>query len=518
MRLRTVRLIQYKRFDNLLIDLGEYPKKVIALVGPNGSGKSSVFDAFEQVLSNTIGFQEDLPPSYHSKSWFDATAPVKTYDRGAAIQIRAVDGSSPNGDTAFYVRSPYRYTPNLRVDSITQRPDIVRSEPRPGSTARIDRRMQGNYERLLGQLLAAYQNGKLTGEQLREQLIGKINVRLARVLDIQISNLGDVTAGNGQLYFEKGTSKDFPFENLSAGEKEVVDLLVDLQVKVPTYKDTVFAIDEPELHLNAAIQRKLLKEIVDLIPDSCQLWVATHSIGFLRALQQDLRGNSQVLDFTSGDFFTGTKTIHPIAGTRADWTRIFATALEDLTGLIAPETIVYCEGKELPGAGGGEEGLDAEVYNTIFAADADTLFVSSGGGGSQARNAAIGLKVLSKAFDSVKLRVLKDRDEATDADRNAFLAKSDANRMLVRREIENYLFDPEILKAYVSAAQGTWDQAAYDALVADIVRQDLKAGQTLQELATLCGFNGTVRDFKVELSSHIVAGTVSYADLRSAIW
>ena len=35
----------YKRFHNLTIDLGNDPKRIIALVGPNGCGKSSVFDA-----------------------------------------------------------------------------------------------------------------------------------------------------------------------------------------------------------------------------------------------------------------------------------------------------------------------------------------------------------------------------------------------------------------------------------------------------------------------------------------
>ncbi len=50
MRINTVKMTGFKRFDDLTIDLGQQPKKIVAMVGPNGCGKSSVFDAFEQEL------------------------------------------------------------------------------------------------------------------------------------------------------------------------------------------------------------------------------------------------------------------------------------------------------------------------------------------------------------------------------------------------------------------------------------------------------------------------------------
>jgi len=48
MRIKNIRLKEFKRFDDLTIELGDNPKKIIALVGPNGCGKSSIFDAFEE--------------------------------------------------------------------------------------------------------------------------------------------------------------------------------------------------------------------------------------------------------------------------------------------------------------------------------------------------------------------------------------------------------------------------------------------------------------------------------------
>ena len=44
MRIKRITLKEYKRFKSLTIDLGDEPKRIIALVGPNGCGKSSIFD------------------------------------------------------------------------------------------------------------------------------------------------------------------------------------------------------------------------------------------------------------------------------------------------------------------------------------------------------------------------------------------------------------------------------------------------------------------------------------------
>lgn len=45
MKIKKIHLNKYKRFHNLTIDLGDNPRRIVALVGPNGCGKSSIFDA-----------------------------------------------------------------------------------------------------------------------------------------------------------------------------------------------------------------------------------------------------------------------------------------------------------------------------------------------------------------------------------------------------------------------------------------------------------------------------------------
>jgi hypothetical protein len=323
-------------------------------------------------------------------------------------------------------------------------------------------------------------------------------------------------AGKGSLYFEKGLAKSFPYENLSAGEKEVIDLILDLYVKKTTYANSVICIDEPELHLNTAIQRRMLRELEKLVPENSQLWVATHSIGFLRALQEDLWSKTAVIDFTSTDF-DASAVLKPIAGTRSDWTRIFATALEDMTGLLAPKRIVYCEGQATPSRTGAEQGLDASVYNVVFeATHPDTLFVSSGGGGAVLKNAALALNVLRKALGGVGLFLLKDQDQMSDADRLSFLAKDPMHRMLLRHEIENYLFDKEVLKAFCAVKGTTFDEPRYDGLVQSIRTDDLKSVQ--QKIQVACEASGDIIDFKIDLAKVISPSMAIYTELETAIF
>jgi hypothetical protein len=519
MRLQEIRLLKFKRFDNLTIDLGATPSKLVAMVGPNGCGKSSVFDAFEQILQEHVGANSSMAPWYYSKTWFASENPEQSYEKNQAIKLKAADGRTAFEPKSFHVRSAYRFTPSLNVGAIQSKGDVLVDPARPGHSSNLDQRLQNNYERMHGRLISAFYKGEKTGKDIREELIGEINRRLKKVLDIQISSLGNVVDGKGQLYFEKSGSKDFPFENLSSGEKEVVDMLIDLEIKRHFFNDTVYCIDEPELHLNTAIQRNLLKELADLVPDNCQLWVATHSIGFLRALQQDLADQAQILDFSETDYFTGTKTIRPIKPNRDSWKRIFSTALEDLTGLLAPKTMIYCEGRFDPTASNQEQGFDAVVYNEIFEEEfPDVLFISSGGGEEPKRYSGIALKILSKAFDDVELRLLKDRDGVPDADRQTFLAASPGNRMLERREIENYLLDAEILERYCAAHGRTLDRTRYGSLMHDIAVDDLKKGQIIQQLSQLCAHVGDIASFKRSLPAFVTKETGVYSDLKRCIF
>ncbi|MCB0273082.1 MAG: hypothetical protein KDD46_08710, partial [Bdellovibrionales bacterium] len=93
--------------------------------------------------------------------------------------------------------------------------------------------------------------------------------------------------------------------------------------------------------------------------------------------------------------------------------------------------------------------------------------------------------VLNKAFDDVDILLLKDKDiwpdgkPTTDEERGEWLEKHKNGRMLKRKEIENYLFDYEIiLKAYPNT-----NEEDYKEIIKDIDSEDVKKkGSMLLEL------------------------------------
>lgn len=533
MKLKKLTLRKYKRFHDLTIDLGEEPKRMVAFVGPNGCGKSSVFDA---LLYHACAYGDYIGNSGHKDYKYHSLEQKPSYNY-KAINIKFVEGSYEDvhkkkqkeglAKTIFSFRSSFRYNANLRIKESKAVSELTNNDFGASVSSDIDQRMEQNYRRLNIKYNKFLNDKDCRPSEAKEYIIGELNDAIANCLDMTIDNLGNIESDEGTLYFiKKDTEVPFEYNLLSAGEKEVVDILLDLYLRKDEYVASVYIIDEPELHLNTAIQRKLLVEINKMIPENCQILIATHSIGFLRALQDEFNDISQIIEFKAeNDWSSKAYVLQPMVKSRYNWQQLFYTALDDLTGLIAPKRIVYCEGRAEPKIGGVERGLDAIVYNNIFNEKyPETLFVSSGGNTELDQRSAIAIAILTKVFNDVEILVLKDMDMMsgkipTDEDRKNYLANNPSNhRVLNRFEIENYLYDKEVLKKYCQQENLSFNEEEYDNLVSDIRQQQVK--DRTGKIKSICGIDKNLNGekFKKNLSTIISSDMEIYPELEEVVF
>lgn len=346
------------------------------------------------------------------------------------------------------------------------------------------------------------------------ELIGKISNAMKKVFrDLTLEGTGNPLY-DGQFYFTKGSSQHFPYKNLSSGEKGAFDILLDLLIKTQDFNKTVIGIDEPELHMHSGLQRSLLKEIYELIPSECQLWLATHSIGFIRGSVELLRqhpGKVVLLDFTSLDF-DQPQILKPIVPTPLKIREIFSVAIDDLSDMVVPSRIVICEGSLAVLADAAKKEFDARIYNSIFSTE-DVLFISGNSKTTAQKSAELLFKIVAQAGSIRGISSIVDRDDLTLEKIKAFQQTNPSQKFLGRKTIENYLLDSEIIDKYCDL--NGLDKTKITSRLIDPINEDAKAKQSA--IMQQCGFKGNTDDFKIELAKYITPDTATFTQLKKDI-
>ena len=340
MHVKDLKLNNFKAFSDLTIQLPSNPALVM-LCGPNGSGKSSLLDALSTWRNRNRWGVGD--PDFFRRGG----------DRGPAVEAQVQldfhEGEPQEPTASIYIRTAQRITVEF-INHNLQRLDAAKDQPGPARSIDLDDRVAENFQRLVTQSIDALwdptERERQAGE-IVDSFVGAISDPLQRLLP-GLSFVGpDKPMEQGSTFrFSKDGLERYGYKQLSGGEKAVFDLLLDTVLKRHEFPNAVWCIDEPELHVNPNIQGQLLQEVFDLLPDTAQLWVCTHSAGMLAQARQIYAENPDSVAFLDLGVVDPKESVvvQPTTPDRPFWRRQFEVALGDLATLLAPSRVVLCEG------------------------------------------------------------------------------------------------------------------------------------------------------------------------------
>jgi len=540
MKLASARIRDFKRFTDLTITDLPASARLVVLVGPNGAGKTSLFEAFNYWVS-IARERYSFDPLYHAKTGANSVAnwsemlqriQLTFHDAEMNPQTRGKEALK-----AFYLRSAYRHEADFTVDQLNRADDILLDSRRPGTLITGEARVSDNYQRIVSASVEALfdpSNKSVAAGAIVERLVGRVRDGIGRVFEgLKLDGPGRPMQG-GTFFFTKGSSAGYHYKNLSGGEKAAFDLLLDFIVKSEAFDNTIFCIDEPELHMHTKLQGKLLEELLVQLPERCQLWLSTHSIGMTRRAMEMHRAKPDeivFLDFGAFDF-DDPSVMKPAVINRAFWKKMFAVALDDLSELVAPNDIVFCEGRREGAGPNRNPTFDAAVYRTIFGArHPDTEFVPLGGTIEIEKDALLLTTVLTRMLPSIRTWKVFDRDDRSGTEIAELAAAG--TRVLGRRDLESYLWDDEILSELAASAGHPSEAARLIAeksrLIATLPSRgmpvdDIKAisGPLYNECKkrlqlTQCG-NNAVDFARITLAPLVKPGTATYAELEACVF
>jgi len=474
MRITKVELKNFKRFTDLTIDGIPADTRLALLIGSNGSGKSSVFDAFEytnklyqprhkgqisanlqlQIRNDYSNLSQKLKAKFRKFSAqgdtdvkITATLPAR-YEDGSDLddmRYNSFTGQS-TGETfipLYYGRTSFRHIASLsEIKPFSG--DIKWDDNRPGSFAERDERFGDDIGFVTRQIVTAIFRENFSSGEIQTRYIQPINEALSRVFGgesaTRISFLEIIPPGDGKpakLTFRKGSS-EIGYDDLSAGEKEVFNIIFNLFTRSGQYTDTVYFFDELDLHLNTQLQFNLLKEITEnWLPENCQLWTASHSLGFIDYARQYPQG--VIIDFDDLDF-DQHQTLFPQPNEQLDVYDI-AVPKEMLFKIMRGKKLVLCENQ------------NDEFYNLL--ALPDTLFV----GMKDARSLFLQVKNDNRYYS------LRDRDFLSDTEIERLEREYPHHHILRYYDFENYLYHPDNI---AELQLNGFDRETY---IAEIIRQ-----------------------------------------------
>jgi ABC-type multidrug transport system ATPase subunit len=254
-----------------------------------------------------------------------------------------------------------------------------------------------------------------------------------RVFDMLLGpkKLADPQARLQKLqYIQDGQT--FDFDSLSSGEREVVNIAFDFQLRQP--RDCIVFFDEPELHLHPELSYKLLRTLRS-IGERNQFILSTHSPDVISASLDQ----SVVFVAPSKETSDGTFENQAIPVKESDETNQALRLLGQSIGIVAL-------GKRIVLIEGAESSIDKQTYGSILGdRHPGLVLVPSGGKHVIESFDTVYHAVLNRTLWGVDFFMVCDGDSAPPESDTTVRASSEGRlRRLSRYHLENYFLDEQV--------------------------------------------------------------------------
>jgi len=249
-----------------------------------------------------------------------------------------------------------------------------------------------------------------------------------------------------------GGTHDIDF--LSSGEKEILMTFTEiLKLKLT---GSIILFDEPDLHLNAALERKVIGNLMQIVNSGNQIWVSTHSL--------EIVGTVPVSNLFKMYSEPSSKNNQiELCSEKIDVFDLFKDLGASVGLQLISDKIVYVEGPS-----------DVEILRTIYQEQGDKIsFIETRG-----VNGIVGLShavadLLNEASKSESFLMIRDRDFLTQNELDEVDTKYNGRvHVWSKRTIENLLLDPEVLYGVFTALGiGVKDSSEMQKMIKDMANK-----------------------------------------------
>lgn len=286
--------------------------------------------------------------------------------------------------------------------------------------------------------------------------------------------LVEVNVRSEQILFEENGNRR-PIEQLSSGEREVVNIVFDFLLRRPS--DCVIIFDEPELHLHPELSYKLLLALSD-VGSRNQFIFSSHSPEIISA---SLENTVIFVTPSKSDDSNQAVVVH-----RDDDTHHALQALGQSIGIISL-------GKKIVLIEGNEASLDKQTYGAILKGKyPEFVLVPAGSKSSIISFDEIRNNIISKTLWGVDFFLICDRDAIYSMGKRLLNEKKSSKVVeLPRYHLENYFLDANVLaSSFLSMEEA-------DSWLCDseqINRKLIELARSVVPYAVALNVNATVRE------------------------